>query len=108
MPKDIDSLKLCRSLRRIESKAHKLMTDQCNGETKATEEEQARQEQEFLNSVDELLNFRKQNIPVFLNGDPRGYTIKVEDDYVKKVRDKTNLYSDMGGFGIICPELTGD
>ena len=102
LPKEVNSLQLCRKLRRIESMAHKLMENQCNGDTIATDEQQQKEEQEFLNSVNELLDFRKQKIPVFLNGDPRGYILKIEDDFCK---DK-KIHRDMGGYGIIAPDLS--
>ena len=104
---DTNELQLCRKLRRIEKEARILMTDQCNGDLnhKSTDEILF-MEEEILNKLDKILNFKSQNIPVFLNGDPRGYTLKIKDDYLRKVRDKTPLYSDMGGYGIIAPDLS--
>ena len=71
----IDEIKLCKALFRIENKAHSIAEDFCNG-IECTEEEQEKIIDDILNKVDKLLNFKNQNIPVFFNGDPRGYTLK--------------------------------
>ena len=76
--KEIDPLKLCKSLKRLENKAHKLMEHRCNGIVIKTEEEQEVEDTIILNKVDKILNFKKQNIKVFLNGDPRGYALKID------------------------------
>ena len=51
-----------------------------------------------------LLNFKSQNIPVFFNGDPRGYTLKIDDDYMRKNKIYP-FYSDWGNYGIIAPSF---
>jgi len=40
---------------------------------------------------------------VFINGDPRGYALKINDKYVRE--NQLRIYSDMGGYGIIAPEF---
>ena len=47
------------------------------------------------------LPFKK--IPVFVNGDPRGYALKIDDSYVKKFNLK--IERDWGGYGIIAPDF---
>ena len=83
----IDEIKLCKALFRIENKAHLIAEDFCNG-FECTEEEQEKIIDDILNKVDKLLNFKNQNIPVFFNGDCRGYALKIDDDYMRK---KQNL-----------------
>ncbi len=99
----IDEIKLCKALFRIENKAHSIATDFCNG-IKFTEKEQEKIIDDILNKVDKLLNFKNQNIPVFFNGDCRGFTLKIDDDYMKKNKIYP-FYSDWGGFGIIAPSF---
>ena len=42
-------------------------------------------------------------VPIFLNGDPRGYALKIPDDYVRD--NDLNIHRDWGGYGIIAPDL---
>ena len=103
--RNIDLITVYNKLRRIEAKAHKLMEDRCNG-LNETEEEHERKNQEILNKLDFYLKFKEQKIPVFLNGDPRGYALKIEDDFIRKKREEgINFHTDMGGYGIISPDL---
>lgn len=41
---------------------------------------------------------------VFVNGDPRGYTLKIDDKYKDKMH-KAGVYRDWGGYGIIAPDF---
>ena len=99
----IDEIKLCKALFKIENLAHRLATDFCNGSL-LNEEEETKVIDEILNKVDKLLNFKSQKIPVFFNGDCRGYTLKIDDDFMRKNKIYP-FYSDWGGFGIIAPSL---
>jgi hypothetical protein len=96
-------VKLCKALFKIENLAHRLATDFCNGSL-LSEEEETKVIDEILNKVDKLLNFKSQNIPVFFNGDCRGFTLKIDDDYMRKNKIYP-FYSDWGGFGIIAPSF---
>lgn len=42
-------------------------------------------------------------VPVFLNRDPRGYALKIDDEWMRKHDAK--LYRDWGGYGIIAPDI---
>tara|TARA_A100001201_G_scaffold41214_1_gene42244 strand:- start:850 stop:1251 length:402 start_codon:yes stop_codon:yes gene_type:complete len=99
----IDEIKLCKKLFSIENKAHRLAEDFCNYGYESEEETEAIIDI-ILNKVDKLLNFKSQNIPVFFNGDPRGYALKIDDDYMRKNKIYP-FYSDWGGFGIIAPSF---
>ena len=99
----IDEVKLCKALFRIENKAHSIAEDFCNYGYESEEETEAIIDI-ILNKVDKLLNFKNQNIPVFFNGDPRGYTLKIDDDYMRKNKIYP-FHSDWGGFGIIAPSF---
>ena len=91
----IDSVKLCKSLLRLENQAQKLALDYCNYgnlDNSAVES--------ILKKVSKLLNLENE-YPVFFNGDARGYALKITDDFCK---DK-EIFKDWGGYGIIAPDF---
>ena len=116
----IDNIKLCKKLHTIEIKAHHATTCLCNTNTlnllelnrftgydvkQATEDEQDAFFEAILNKVDKILKFKEKNIPVFINHDPRGYALKIKDDYVRN--NNITIYQDFGGYGILVPEFDG-
>lgn len=96
-----DPLALCKRLRRIECKAAQWAVKRCN----IGLEEWVSDEQETfaLNALDRLLHWRKSGVPVFFNWDPRGYTLKIDDDWMRT--QGSGLHRDWGGYGIIAPEI---
>ena len=98
-----DPIKLAKKLHSLEVKAHKLATDYCNGENNVTTENWEDLTDVILAKVDKVLNFKAQNIPVFVNGDARGYALKIRDEYAKNL----TIYKDWGGYGILAPEFDG-
>lgn len=96
----LDPVTLCRKLRRIEAQAGKVMLDYCNGSIDL--EQVDPYTEKTLDKLDKLLNFRAQNVPVFINRDPRGYALKIESEYARDVR----IHRDWGGYGIIAPDLS--
>lgn len=97
-----DALKLCKSLHRQEIKAHKITTALCNGDIE--QEEGDKKLNLILDKVDKILNFRTKKILVFINGDARGYALKISDKHEKSIRT-FGIYKDWGGYGIIAPEF---
>jgi len=98
----LDNIALCKKLRHMERKAHQLATDYCN---EAMNTEKWTETSEIiLEKVDKVLQFRRQNIPVFTNSDCRGYTLKIKSEYM--VDKELELYRDWGGYGLIAPDLT--
>jgi len=117
----IDNIKLCKKLFQIENKTHKATICLCNTNTldimelnqytgydvkQATEEEQDAFFNKILTRVDKILQFKEKNIPVFINYDPRGYALKIKDDYTRAHNLK--IHQDFGGYGIIAPEFDGN
>lgn len=115
-----DPIKLSKQLHGLEVKANRAATCLCNTNTldlmelnrftgydvkQATEEEQDAFFDGILNKVDKILNFKKQNIPVFINHDPRGYALKIKSEYVQA--NQVDIYRDFGGYGILAPEFDG-
>lgn len=89
-----DPLALCRKLRRIEARAHRAAEAACNHQAGAdawqAESDRAQQAANALLATER----------VWVNGDPRGYALKVD------LRPGENLHRDWGGNGIIAPDLT--
>jgi len=101
---DLEPMALCRKLRRIEVKGNKMALDWCNGDIDQEEWDQF--EKETFKKLRSFLNWNEHKMRVFLNGDARGYTLKISD---KSVRDlKLDIHTDWGGYGIIAPEITGE
>ncbi|MFA5276492.1 MAG: hypothetical protein WC417_06350 [Candidatus Omnitrophota bacterium] len=106
----IDPVKLAKQVRRLEVKANKLATDYCNGENDVTTRNWGNKSNAILDKLDKIIGFRKLKIPVFLNGDARGYSLKIDSHYMEKCRhlDGWNkLATDWGGYGILAPDFDG-
>lgn len=103
---------LCRKLRRLEAKAAAIALRLCNGPEFKTEDEADLICTGILRKVNQLLgnyadgdNYvpRTQTVPIFINRDPRGYALKIDDEWM---RDNPNaLHQDWGGYGLIAPEI---
>jgi len=94
---DVDSIKLCKQLFRLENKAHKLATDYCNGDFQGNLEKESNK---IIYKVAEILNTNTFNM--FFNTDARGYALKFYEDFSK---DKS-IHKDWGGYGIIAPDFS--
>lgn len=101
-----DPVKLAKRLHSIEVKAHKLAEDYCNGVNGVDTETWPALTDKILDRLDKIINFKKQNIPVFVNGDARGYALKIDDEYVRHYG--LTIHKDWGGYGILAPEFDGN
>lgn len=92
-------------LRRLEAQAHRNAERECSDSTfDASEEAQAKFA--ILESLDRLLGWRDRGIPICFNGDPRGYALKIEDDWVRRHQFETQgMVTDWGGYGILAPDF---
>ena len=97
---DTDPVKLCKQLRRIEVKAHRLNEDYCNGLEIEFEHKTAK----LIAKVKAVFNSNKFNNVFKYNSDPRGYALKISDKFVKDFN--IEIYRDWGGYGIIAPDLS--
>lgn len=84
-------------LRSIEKEATRLTTAECNGET--TEQASERKRASIENRIKEVFG-GKLPTGFFINGDPRGYALKI-----KELHTKPDFYKDFGGYGILAPEF---
>jgi hypothetical protein len=99
-----DPDKLARKVHSLGVKAHKLSLDYCNGDIDL--EEWENETQAVLKSLDKILSYRANHIPIFVNGDARGYALKIDDDYVRE--HNLDIHRDWGGYGILAPEFDGE
>jgi hypothetical protein len=100
----MDVTTLCKQVHRLEVKAHRMAENYCNGVI--TDEFNDRQEGRIMKALDNLLNYKAQGIPVFFNGDPRGYALKIDDAWMRA--NGCDLHRDWGGYGILAPEFDGE
>lgn len=97
-----DPIALSKKLFRLENKAHDLAIRYTNGlmETNKYETEANK----ILVSLSKIIG--KNNMKkVFINGDPRGYALKIDDKYQDRLY-KVGIYRDWGGYGIIAPDFS--
>ena len=87
---------LYSKLKRLEVRANRISTAECNGEI--LEEIADKKLDAIRKKVAELL----PNLTTFfINGDPRGYSLKVKESEAKFL----GMYTDWGGYGILAPEF---
>ena len=98
LDRNIDPVKLCKRLFRLENKAHKLAVDFCNGVIDQLEWD--KKADQILTKVETILKNKKV---LFCNGDARGYALKIDDEYIKN--NNFNIHRDWGGYGIIAPDF---
>lgn len=99
-----DPVKISKRVRIVEQKAGRVALAHCNGDIDGDIADI--EEKRILERLDKILNFKQQNIPVIFNRDPRGYTLKIDDEYVRE--HHIDIYRDWGGYGIIAPEFDGN
>lgn len=92
---------LCKQLFRIENKAHRNAEALCNGDIEQGAAEKV--SDSCLKAADRLLGFEASDIPVFINMDPRGHALKIDDAWMKE--HDTDITRDWGGYGIIAPKI---
>jgi hypothetical protein len=99
-----DPVRLCKRLRKIERAANQAATDYCNG--KIDGEQWERKADYYIACVRAVLGFGALEPlarVVFVNGDCRGYALKICDAYIRN--NSLELFRDMGGYGILAPEI---
>ena len=101
---DEDPVKLCKRLRRLELKAHALTTARCNGTIE--EDDYEKKTQAILTKLDYVLHYRALVMNIFVNGDARGYALKINTHDVVILGGRGfKIYTDWGGYGIIAPDF---
>jgi hypothetical protein len=103
----ISALQLSKSVHRIEVKAHRIAEDYCNGIIDRDAMETA--DAAIMKRLYKLLGKEKCiSTGVFYNHDPRGYALKISDDWTRGYTAKGGeIHRDWGGYGILAPEFDG-
>ena len=97
-----DPVELCLKIRRIETRCHRLALSLCNGTTQQASYE--RGVAKALYDLRALLGDSVHLAHVFVNGDPRGYALKIDDAYQRA--NNLDLPTDWGGYGLLAPDLS--
>jgi hypothetical protein len=96
----LDPVTLCKKLHRLEAKAHRIATDQCNGVAADNSDEEVVR---ILRTVANTLGGKVEGLQ--FNGDCRGYALKISSEVMKA--KGLAMYSDWGGYGILSPDFDG-
>lgn len=86
------------ALLRIEQRARGLAERECNEKLPDGYVERAE-----ASIKQDLFALIGHDVPVFLNGDPRGYALKIDAKIVCEY--KLDIFTDMGGDGVLAPEF---
>lgn len=96
------------AIKRLENEAHRLQTADANGEL--TELEASDGDMRISNRVAVLFGGKLPK-GFFINGDPRGYSLKIDpeawrvsDDATENYNAMPIKYTDWGGYMILAPE----
>jgi len=91
-----------RALRIVELRANTTNEQWCNG--LISEQECDAKFVEYERSVKRIFGGKLPEGFMF-NHDPRGYALKLDDNYVRNAPDPIkNIHRDWGGYGILAPE----
>jgi hypothetical protein len=106
--KERDPVSLCKKLRRLEGKGHSLALENCNFGMDDTEYD--RRSRVILGNVRALLGLslaQAEEVGLFLNGDPRGYALKLNDEFIRGYNQTAAMpiHTDWGYYGILAPDL---
>lgn len=97
----IDPVALCKKLLRLENEAHRAAERYCSDGRYGGEAQWEKDSHSVLARLDKTLNFKKQGILVFVNADPRGYALKIDDGQARSM----TIERDMGGYGLLAPDF---
>jgi hypothetical protein len=117
----VDGKKISVSLWKIERDAHAAATAQCNGETFSAPKLRDApfhfgRDENAWDNLTKLIALRMEcvfgKLPpgFFVNGDARGYALKIDPDNAegRALIESVRLHTDWGRNGILSPEITGD
>jgi hypothetical protein len=99
LPVNADAVKLSKQIFSLESKAHKMAEDYCNGIIEMAEAE--KKEKAIIKRLSAIVGLDVKGI-VFLNFDARGYALKLTE---KESKESGFYYKDWGGYGILAPDF---
>lgn len=98
-----DAVILYKKLHRLEALIHRENENDCNGTSGLTEQQEADRDKRRFNTYQSLLPGVSG---LFINGDPRGYSLKIHVKQTQELYDKgINLDRDWGGYGLLAPDF---
>ena len=101
----LDNVTLSKKLFSLEYKLHRYATQYCNGDIELADYDIA--EADIAKKVGKLLGVCTADgvavYPLVFNRDPRGYSLKLDSDWVRD--NKAEIYRDLGGDGILAPDF---
>jgi hypothetical protein len=104
----LTGLQIWRRLRKLEVKASRIATANCNGEAYEGERPKTGEvwKMEIRSKIGQILGreigaYKEHGI--FINTDPRGYALKL--DAVNSATVPDGMYTDWGGYGILAPVI---
>ena len=92
-----EPIALCKKLRIIEGKQDRVNADYCNGYITATQHDLITER-----NRNAVINILGTNPELYINSDPRGYALKIQP----KDAQALDLPRDLGGYGLLAPDLT--
>lgn len=99
-----DGKKMSLALLKLEREAHKAATDYCNGENGMTTEKWETVTDQIRFEVEKTFDSAVPGL--MINGDARGYALKIDDEMVRHhYPSEIGFYRDWGGYGILSPEI---
>lgn len=117
----IDGKKISVALWKLEREVHDATTARCNGAAFGSmpflddcgldgEESESSPWRVYMAFVAQRLAGILGGLPdgFFINGDARGYALKIDDEDGAELIAATRMHTDCGRFGILSPEITGD
>jgi len=99
------NIELCKKLRHIEAVASRGAVDYCIGDIDSNAWDKVKDTTRA--KLDKLLSYKRLCVPVWINGDPRGYALKIDDEWTTTYNNTHTplLYRDWGGYGILAPDF---
>lgn len=96
-----DGVEAYWKLRAIERQAHKFTLEDCN--VGISEEEYDKESEKIYTKIKKIFG----EIPdgFFINGDPRGYALKIKESKNGNVGSRIINYQDFGDYGILAPDF---
>lgn len=105
--KDADPATLAANLRVLEGQAHQAAEDYCNDSVYYNSSQHDKDVERIGRELRKLLGWKAGDPRVFVNSDPRGYALKIDDGDVYRLFEekKISIERDWGGYGILAPEF---
>jgi len=97
----VDGKKLSVKLLKIEREAHQASEDYCNGIIDSDKHDA------IIDTIEKRVDLALGFTPAgfFVNSDPRGCSLKINDDVMRDLYVNAGLERDWGGYGLLSPDI---